>query len=295
MLGGLGANGKGLDMPVKDRAYFADLVNTCFAQENNFMMNSLLERYKSFRQKLLPEKPGADLALNQTYLQLHQAKRQHRFIDVTMFGDDVVYQSMILALDPEEKTILVDELFPTGFTGMVGQRVRIGIRQAEGRKLTFNSMIMQQHQYDGSPVYVLAMPQEIESDQRRSAYRLPLGNGMAIESCFTGPDHQRYLARLCNLSSTGIAMEIESEDADGFHYDDQLTDVAFDFAGINIDCGLAVRNVMMKESDHQRVLIGAEFVDLPALEQRSLERSIMRIQRDRIKFSGQQEQQIAMA
>ena len=258
------------------------------------MFSSLLNRYNSLR-NIKPVPPQkADTALNKVYLHLHQAQRNRRFVEVVVEGDEVVYQSMILSLDPEERTILIDELFPTGFVGLAGQKVRLSIRQQAGKKLKFNSVIMEQHQHDGSPLYVLAMPNQLESDQRRNAYRLPMSKNVSIEPHFIGPDEQPYHARLRNLSSSGIAMEVEVNDVDEFHYDDALTHLAFDFAGISIDCDLVIRNVDVPEPSTNRVMIGAEFVDLHPLEQRALERSIMRIQRDRIRLNGEMESQLVM-
>ncbi|MEE8058408.1 MAG: flagellar regulator YcgR PilZN domain-containing protein [Pseudomonadales bacterium] len=260
------------------------------------MISSLLERYKSLRgnKPVNGGKPKEDAVLNYIYLHLHQALRNRSFVEVLVNGDDVLYQSMILWLDPEERTILIDELFPTGLIGLSGQKVQVSIRQQAGRKLKFNSVIIEQHRYEGTPIYVLAMPEGLESDQRRNAYRLPISEKITIEPHFIGPDDQTYLARLRNLSSSGIAMEVEVDDVNGFGYDDQLTHLAFDFAGINIDCGLAVRNVEFTEPAANRVLIGAEFVDLPPPDQRVLEKSIMRIQRDRIRLTGEMESQLVM-
>ena len=258
------------------------------------MLSSLLGRYSSLRNIKPAKTSKANTALNKTYLLLHQAQRNRSFVEVVVEGDKVVYQSMILSLDPEERTILIDELFPTGFVGLAGQKVRLSIRQQAGRKLKFNSVIQQRYQHDGSPLYVLAMPGDLDCDQRRNAYRLPISHKAAIEPHFIGQDEQPYQARLCNLSSSGIAMELEVDDVGEFHYDDQLTHLAFTFAGINIDCGLVVRNVEVTEPAANRVMIGAEFVDFSPLEQRVLERSIMRIQRDRIRLNGEMESQLAM-
>jgi hypothetical protein len=83
--------------------------------------------------------------------------------------------------------------------------------------------------------------------------------------------------------------------SDSFQYNDILDGLAFDFAGVNINCEATVRSVEIDEVDQSQILIGAEFVDLPPVEQRVLERSIMRIQRDRIKLSGAFEADMAMA
>lgn len=252
------------------------------------MLAKLLDRYKSFWRNLSePEAPDADFALNQIYLQLHQVQRRHSLIEVVVDGDDVIYQSMILALDPEEKTILIDELFPTGFVGLAGQLVDISVRLQAGKMLKFQSEILQNHNHDGSPLYVLTMPEELHSDQRRNAYRLPISRKASIQPHFIGPDQQAYHAKLRNLSSSGVAMEVELDNADEFHYNDHLTDFDVDFAGLNIGCDLAIRNVEVDELDERRVFIGASFIDLPAEEQRLLERSIMRIQRERLQYSEQ--------
>ena len=257
------------------------------------MISSWLDRYKSLRGKADEQPPVADPALNRAYLQLFQAQRDHHFIDVQIDGDDVVYQSMILALDPEEKTILIDELFPTGFEGLPGQRVHICIRAPKGRKMKFDSVIQEQHRHDDVPVYVLAMPETLDADQRRSAYRLPIG-AINIQPYFVGPDNQNYVARLRNVSSTGLGLEVDVEDPDQFHDADRLSHVVFDFAGISFDCDMTVRNVSAEAPSANRIRIGAEFVDLPPLEQRVLEKSIMRIQRDRLRLGGDLEGQLAM-
>lgn len=257
------------------------------------MIASLIERFKRLQDKTPPA--TTDLALNHTYLQLHQAQRKRSFVEVMVEGDDKIYQSMVLELDPEAKTILIDELFPTGFVGLPGQKVSLGIRQDQGRKLSFSSVIQEQYHYNGAPLYVLAMPTDIATDQRRSSYRLPMGS-VAIDSRFEGPDQRSYQGRLCNVSSTGVAIEVAAESANSFHYNDRLNHVMFDFAGVNIDCAMAVRSVAAESrGNSDRCLIGAEFVNLSSLDQRVLEKSIMRIQRDRLKHSGEVAAQLASA
>lgn len=256
------------------------------------MIASLLNRLKFYGKGTSPVK--VDNLLNQTYLYLHRAQRDRSFIEVLVDGDDQIYQSMILEVDPQERTVLIDELFPVGFTGLAGQKVKLNIRMRQGKKLKFDSVITESRSFDNAPLYVLSMPHSIDADQRRSAYRLPIKN-VAIDSHFIGPDLQAYTGRLLNVSSTGISLEVETERAANdlaFHYNDQLEHLVFDFAGINVDCGVMVRNVEVDPIDDRRLVIGVEFLDLPVMEQRVLERSIIRMQRERIKYSGEIESQL---
>ncbi|WP_101758312.1 flagellar brake protein [Oceanicoccus sp. KOV_DT_Chl] len=263
------------------------------------MITALLNRLRDYGRGVGNNaSPGkVDLALNQTYLQLHRAQRDRSFIEVMVAGNEVVYQSMILELDPEERTVLIDELFPVGFTGLAGQKVKLSIRLQQGRKIKFDSVITESYLHNDAPLYVLAMPKDIETDQRRSAYRLPIRN-VAIDSHFIGPDQQPYCGRLRNVSSTGISLEIETASAANdlaFHYNDRFDHLVFDFAGINVDCGVTVRSVEVDPADDHKLVIGAEFLDLPVQEQRILERSIMRVQRERVKYSAEVESQLIVA
>ena len=259
------------------------------------MISSLLDRLKRYSQVAAPVK--IDSRVNQTYVRLHQAQRERSFIEVMVAGNDVVYQSMILELDPQEGTVLIDELFPLGFTGLPGHKVTLSIRLREGRKIKFDSVIVESHLHEDAPLYVLSMPKDVETDQRRSAYRLPIRN-VAIDSHFIGPDSLSYTGRLRNVSSTGISLEVETDGAANdlaFHYNDQLKHFMFDFAGVNVDCGVKVRSIEVDPSDDHKLVIGAEFLDLPLTEQRVLERSIMRVQRERVRHAGEVESQLIVA
>jgi c-di-GMP-binding flagellar brake protein YcgR len=102
-------------------------------------------------------------------------------------------------------------------------------------------------------------------------------------SQFLAPDRNRCSATVRDLSSTGIRLELEhlSTVAEG----DVLTDLQFEFAGRSFQCQADVRNVANSAGDN--VIVGAAFRDLPRMEQRSLERMIMQMQR-------QQAQQVSI-
>lgn len=236
-----------------------------------------LDRLKSAQRK-----PVVDPELNQTYLTLHQCLRQRAFIEVQAKGDDISYQSMLLELDPQEKTILIDEFFPLGFQGLPGQKVQVRIRQAAGKILSFQSEILQSHLHEGVPLYVLAMPEQLDANQRRGAYRLSLPTRAGVDSTFITPERHQVHARLRDLSASGVGLSIEGDASRQVRRDDLLRHVAFDFAGQHFDCGLKVKSILLEEQPQPRTLVGAEFVNLPPAEERLLQRAIMRYQRERV-------------
>ena len=216
--------------------------------------------------------------LREMYLNLFDVQRSHALIDVAIDGVDAHYQSIILSIDPERGIITIDELFPAGFVGLPGQPVTVSVRLDGSRRLTFNTHITARRDDDNAiDSYYLALPESLDYNQRRGAFRLQLGQGFAVISEFLAPDQQSCSARVRDLSSTGIRLELQQSLP--LHEGDVLENLQFEFAGRSFHCLADVRNVINEPDRGDRYLIGAAFRDLPRLEQRSLERMIMQMQR----------------
>lgn len=225
--------------------------------------------------------PRSDLgALRDIYLNLFDVQRSHALIDVAIDGVDARYQSIIIGIDPERGVLEIDELFPAGFVGLPGQPVTVTVRLDGARRLTFNTYIMSRHDDGQLESYWLALPEALDYNQRRGSFRLALGQGWGVVSEFLAPDQQRCSARVRDLSSTGIRLEVAGvkPPATG----DVLHDLYFEFAGRNYQCAADVRNVINPSDKSDRFLIGAAFRDMPRVEQRSLERMIMQLQRQQV-------------
>jgi len=222
-------------------------------------------------------------AARQVYLNLFDVQRSHALIEVAVDGSDAHYQSIILALDPEAGTLTIDELFPGGFVGLPGQPLTITVRLDGKRRLTFSTHILARRNDEGVESYSLALPEFVDYNQRRGAFRLQLRGGWGAASQFLAPGQNRCSATVRDLSSTGIRLELQ--DAADVAEGDVLTDLQFEFAGRSFQCHADVRNVAHNANDN--VVVGAAFMDLPKVEQRSLERMIMQMQR-------QQAQQISL-
>lgn len=214
-------------------------------------------------------------AARQVYLNLFDVQRSHSLIEVAVDGSDAHYQSIILALDPEAGTMTIDELFPNGFVGLAGQPLTITVRLDGKRRLSFTSQILARESEEGLESYRLTLPEFVDYNQRRGAFRLQLRGGWDTVSQFRAPNQHRCSATVRNLSSTGIRLELQEPAAvvEG----DVLTDLEFQFAGRNFQCQADVRNVALKDGDN--LVVGAAFRDMSKVEQRSLERMIMQMQR----------------
>lgn len=227
--------------------------------------------------------PIVDRENLQVFLLLQQAMQQRAFIDVQVVGEDALYQSLILEMDNDEKTILIDELFPSSTWISAGQALRLNIRQLGGRSLKFQTEVIERYQYDDSPMYVIRMPDAIDYDQRRRHFRLAVDPALALNAKFTAPDKTRYNARVQDISAQGVALQLPQAPECNLHYGSRLENVRFEFAQLNINSALTIKNIPAIINPESSLRIGAEFCGMSANQSRELEQTILQLQRERLR------------
>jgi len=208
-------------------------------------------------------------------LNLIEAQRSRAIIDVDIDGQKHSYQSVILRVDPAAGSILIDELFPAGFTGLAGQRVTITVRRQDGGRAGFTTHIIERRNVGGVDNYQLMLPGSVGYQQRREVFRLDLPRNAATLSEFQTGDRQFCAAIVRDLSASGIRLELQNsiEIVPG----DTLTELEFEFEQQRFQCQAKVRHVYNERSGE--TVVGVAFQNFPRLQQRMLERIIMQQQR----------------
>lgn len=240
------------------------------------MLNSLFSFKKSHQEIVDP--------VNQQALyHLQQCQQQRGFVEVQMPGDDTLYQSLFLELDSDEKTILIDEFFPSTAWVAPGQVLRLSIKQKGGRSLKFQSRVLEAHRYDDAPMYVIAMPDFIDHDQRRNAFRLPVESSLAVDVSFTGSDKVQYCGRMGDISASGLSVNFDKPPKCELSFGNILKNVSFDFGEMSIQNDLTIRHLPAEIDPDSPLKIGAEFRSMPTNLARDLELTILQIQRERLR------------
>jgi c-di-GMP-binding flagellar brake protein YcgR len=207
------------------------------------------------------------------HLNLIVAQRAQAIIDVAIIGRVEHFQSAILGVDRAAQTISIDELFPAGFVALPGQQVIITLRLDNDRRESFVSEVIGADRSRGG--YLLQLPASVDYHQRRAAYRVPVPAHWARNSEFFTPGSCRCAGNVRDISPHGIRLEVTEWSP--LQQGDTLEELHFELLGQQYQCRASVRNIRVKGSTS--IEIGAAFIDLPRPQQRSLERSLMQLQR----------------
>ncbi|HET8705150.1 MAG TPA: flagellar regulator YcgR PilZN domain-containing protein [Pseudomonadales bacterium] len=223
-----------------------------------------------------------DAAKQQAYLALSRLMREHVLVRVKIEGVAQIYQSMVLGVNANDGSLLLDELFPRDgiLEGLDGQWITVFCSQG-GMTTRFVSCVMDTIEQDGDLVHRLSFPHAVEQDQRRAAFRLPVGDAVPIEAVVESPSKQSLHAKVIDVSPFGVRLAIE-----GLDEAEVKSGVVLERLNLvlgregNIHCGLDVRNARRVGSEGGYTLVGGRFVGLPESQRSRLDRFILRAQRN---------------
>ena len=244
------------------------------------MLNKLFNRKKTTG-KVSPK-------LRDIYMTLFKIKRNHSFVQVKFLGDHVIYQSMILDVDPDEKTMTIDELFPKdeGFVGMEGHNVTLTVRD-KGLVISFETEVIQRGQSDGVPLYVIRLPSEIAKDQRRGAFRIDVASNYNISVEIESSEHCHLPVKVKDLSATGVRLEFEGDHSEIIKAGLILQSCRIRLGGYGeLICNLDVRNILISDEPNDHTIVGGKLVDVDIEQKRMLEKYIIKQQRLQLRDSA---------
>lgn len=223
-------------------------------------------------------------SFEQVVIRLQQLVEERSFVDVRFPGrSDTTYQSLILKIDPLERYVLIDELFPAhgAFFITPGEEVEVtSIRR--GIPVRFNSWIrsVSLDEADGYPAYKLALPESVEAKQRRMSFRVNVPAEAGLKLRIRGPDGARLLCTVHDLSMGGLGFTCQGNLGDMLRANNQLKGCLLTLPDMpEISCDLEVRKFEFRKAPYRHTMMGTRFDGLGVAGQRQVEQCISTLQR----------------
>lgn len=246
-----------------------------------------------FRQPLAPQAASACRPLQRFAMSTHQsavatasvqidlisAQRSHAIIDVCADATATMFQSTIVEVDMHAHCLVIDDLFPTGFSAARGQALTVTLRLSGDRRVSFATRLLAAHPVGNRIHYRLTLPDGFRYNQRRNAYRFRCsGHGE-----FTVGEGFLCAGSLQNISLTGLQLALQHRIP--LQRDDLLNDLCFEFAGMTFRCRGVVRHVCADAGGCP--LIGIEFRQMSRPQERMLEQVLARAHRQRARAAAE--------
>lgn len=203
-------------------------------------------------------------------------------------GEDLLLTA-VLEVDPDNNTLVLDY----GGNEALNQRLLeaervIYVTALDRVKVQFVGPAPRLCIHAGRPAFRTVIPQEVMQLQRREFYRLqtPIANPLLCRVPL--PEQQWRDMVLLDISAGGIAMQVELADAGSLDIGAALYGCHIGLpGGAPLEVTLQVRNryEITLRNGRQALRVGCQFVSLHPALQATIQRYIVRLQRERIAHS----------
>lgn len=143
---------------------------------------------------------------------LKRVRDQRVLLSVRVPGSDVIYNSLLLDVDPARNLILLDELNPSTGHELACKARQLRIRcQCQGVELSFVCPIEIGKGQSGVSFYRAPLPDSINYLQRRGSYRIRIGLNMHIPVALPLAPETRLEGELFDLSMGGLGANLPNQ------------------------------------------------------------------------------------
>jgi len=230
-------------------------------------------------------------SFEQVVIRLQQLVEERSFVDVRFPGaSNATYQSLILKVDPIERYLLIDELFPSHGAFFVSPGDEVDVTSVRrGVPVKFSSWIksISLDEADGYPAYRLALPDSVQAKQRRQFYRVSPDSDSGLKLRIRSADATRLLCTVHDLSLGGLGFTCQGNLSDTLRNSNQLKNSLLGIPGTpDISCDLEVRKFEFRRAPYRHTVMGARFENLNVTAEKQIEQFIVMLQRQGRRSGG---------
>ncbi len=232
-----------------------------------------------FRRFLQPS-AHSDAVADDRYDVLDSLRREHTLITVHAPRLARSYQSIILQLEADASTLIIDELFPAEGRNLLVPGDTLEVIARGDCSLRFYSRLLERRPTLNTTVYVLELPDEIGAAHRRRSYRVYVELEHGLRLSVNDPEGEPISAQLVNLSADGVKLSLPAVAqrwaAPHHHFDPAVITLP---GGYQLDVAIELLNLYPLRSPRPLLLAGGKLTIASAVHRTRLEQYLAALQR----------------
>lgn len=228
---------------------------------------------------------NAELITNRYHIisLLQRASRSHAIVSLRRPHDEFVYNSTILSIDSEHNSFILDAPaeHELPLQAKPGDWLKFRIK-LQGLVLSFDALIEDILEDEVSFLsYQIQFPSQVDYEQRRGAFRADIGYQFHAKLTAHLTSDKLLQGRLTDLSLSGVSVETDVSSQLNLRPDTPLKLCKLQMKGESIVINEAIiRTIQTADESFDVYRIGIEFSELSANERRSLQRWVMKFDRE---------------
>lgn len=211
---------------------------------------------------------------------LFELQQKRQLLEVVCNRTGERFQSLILELDFDSNTLVLDDLFPTPQGGLYQPGELLTVKHhKDGTVLSFSmpleSVVIENH----TPLFKLRMPEQVEYRQRRSQPRVALSKQQPLTVKLQSPRRTPWYATANNISSGGMRVVVGGNVLDQLQPGVLLPQCEFSFDDdFQVRCQARAKSFRFLRRPYRHTEISLEFIDVAPQQTLQLKQLVNSVQ-----------------
>ncbi|SEI67888.1 HD-GYP domain, c-di-GMP phosphodiesterase class II (or its inactivated variant) [Allopseudospirillum japonicum] len=240
----------------------------------------------------LDEQPKGQLLTTpeSIYRLLHRLSDSNIPLKIRFNAVEGVYGTYVVKADYKERIVIFDEVMPEWGGKLMSRGTPFFFESFyQGCRITSSEMrAIARGMKDGSAIYKVAFPEQLDYLQRRRFFRATIRRAVEVKvdlGTFSEP-LKRHLGLLRDLSAQGCQIEFNTDQSDILQAGQIFDQCIMTYPnGQTIEFGVELRHVAYNDKRDMTVC-GCQFILLSAMDERRISFCVAEIQRDNARFSS---------
>lgn len=215
---------------------------------------------------------------------LGRIHRERLLVSIDISGTNNSFNSMLVSVDPDKHTILLDVLHPEPAHKQLMKNKHFVFNVVhDGVKISFKGVIKELVEDDGKPAYLINFPDMLIYQQRRQAFRAPISKDTLLNITLTDTNKEISCeGTINNISRDGVCLRFDHTEKFNFEKLSLLSGHFVTDKKIEINCDVEVRNIVV-DSTFRHTTVGVQFRNLTKLDKRNIHNFALTMERRMLK------------
>ncbi|MCK4742524.1 MAG: flagellar brake protein [Sulfuriflexus sp.] len=234
----------------------------------------------------MPEVNEDDNIIKPSLIAAHLGRLQHErtLVKISIVGTKNSFNSMLVNVNADAQTILLDVLHPEAAHKKLLEKKKFILNvEQNGIKISFKGAVKKIIIDDDKPAYLIDFPKKILYQQRRQAFRAPIGRDTLLEITLTDKKTKKTSKGIINnVSREGLCLQFDHTEKFNFNKFMHLSSQFLTTENVEIICDVEIRNIT-DDSVHRHTKVGVQFKTLDKQQRQHIQNFALQMERKMIK------------
>lgn len=211
---------------------------------------------------------------------LNRIRDAHLLLSINMDNDQQLYSSALIDTNPEQNSMLLDELYPRDGHEKIQPGTILHVQtRLKGVDTQFDCEVSAIEESSGIAAYQVVIPESVAYYQKRKQFRAQLHRQNDVLLRLKAPSGKEVIGQVFDVCLNGIGLHMDPTAGLVIEKKQQYKDVVINFPDCpSFSATLEIRSMRLNKAG-TTLIVGTQFKNMPQKDKRHIQRYVATLDR----------------